>query len=259
MIKFFRHIRQSLIMKNRTGKYFKYAIGEIVLVVIGILIALQINNWNENRKNQVIEIKVLKELLVDLEASFLDLENDISVIKFRIEISENIKTHIHLKKPATDSVLINLFIVSNTTQFSPRISGYENLKSVGLNAITNDTLRKQITDIYEKWFSISVMEGREYDKYDNPTKDLTPLLGKYIIVDMNNSTEINYRESSYKLKTNATKFKNYEQFLEDDFLFSKIQKTIYDRASKISLYELTKSRTKRLIAAINKEIKKLEG
>jgi hypothetical protein len=47
MIKFFRHIRQSLILENKTGKYLKYAIGEIVLVVIGILIALQINNWNE--------------------------------------------------------------------------------------------------------------------------------------------------------------------------------------------------------------------
>tara|TARA_R110001606_G_scaffold393106_2_gene562718 strand:+ start:341 stop:1087 length:747 start_codon:yes stop_codon:yes gene_type:complete len=51
MIKFFRKIRQNLLMENKTGKYFKYAIGEIVLVVIGILIALQINNWNENRQN----------------------------------------------------------------------------------------------------------------------------------------------------------------------------------------------------------------
>ena len=51
MIKFFRKIRQDLLKKNKTGKYLKYAIGEIVLVVIGILIALSINNWNENKKN----------------------------------------------------------------------------------------------------------------------------------------------------------------------------------------------------------------
>ena len=50
MTKFFRKIRQNLLMKNKTEKYFKYAIGEITLVVIGILIALQINNWNKNRK-----------------------------------------------------------------------------------------------------------------------------------------------------------------------------------------------------------------
>ena len=52
MIKFFRKIRYDLMGKNKTGKYFKYAIGEIVLVVIGILIALSINNWNEENKSE---------------------------------------------------------------------------------------------------------------------------------------------------------------------------------------------------------------
>ena len=47
-------------VENKTGKYFKYAIGEIVLVVIGILIALQINNWNENRKLKLIEKAVIE-------------------------------------------------------------------------------------------------------------------------------------------------------------------------------------------------------
>ena len=56
MIKFFRKIRYNLMKHNKTGKYFKYAIGEIVLVVIGILIALSINNWNEQRKNNSYEL-----------------------------------------------------------------------------------------------------------------------------------------------------------------------------------------------------------
>jgi hypothetical protein len=50
MINFFRKIRHKLMVKNKTATYFKYAIGEIVLVVIGILIALSINNWNESKK-----------------------------------------------------------------------------------------------------------------------------------------------------------------------------------------------------------------
>ena len=66
MIKFFRHVRQSLVMENKTGKYFKYAIGEIILVVIGILIALQINNWNEHEKNRRTEIIFLNGILNDI-------------------------------------------------------------------------------------------------------------------------------------------------------------------------------------------------
>lgn len=74
MITFFRKIRQNLLMENKTGKpafapgkYFKYAIGEIVLVVIGILIALQINNWNEQRKADRAENKALVALKKEFE------------------------------------------------------------------------------------------------------------------------------------------------------------------------------------------------
>jgi hypothetical protein len=62
MIKFFRKIRQNLLSEGKTGKYLKYSIGEIVLVVIGILIALSINNWNQNRVNEQKEKLLLLEL-----------------------------------------------------------------------------------------------------------------------------------------------------------------------------------------------------
>jgi len=74
MINFFRKIRQNLLSENKAGKYLKYAIGEIVLVVIGILIALQINNWNERRKIRNAEIEILKNLKTELELNFKDLE-----------------------------------------------------------------------------------------------------------------------------------------------------------------------------------------
>ena len=70
MIKFFRKIRQNLLSEGQTGKYLKYAVGEIILVVLGILIALQINNWNERNKQE----KYIKSLFLGVKQ---DLLNDI--------------------------------------------------------------------------------------------------------------------------------------------------------------------------------------
>jgi hypothetical protein len=77
MIKFFRKIRYDLMEKNKTGKYFKYAIGEIVLVVIGILIALSINNWNEVRKDKIKSYSYLQRLNEDIEIISVDVDNSI--------------------------------------------------------------------------------------------------------------------------------------------------------------------------------------
>ena len=70
MIKLFRHIRKNFLIENKTSKYFKYAVGEIILVVIRILIALSMNNWNEHRKNKIKEQQYLtsfKNLPVDMD------------------------------------------------------------------------------------------------------------------------------------------------------------------------------------------------
>jgi hypothetical protein len=81
MIKFFRKIRQNLLMENKTGKpayrtgrYFKYAVGEIILVVIGILIALQINNWNEKQKSETKTLAVFDELLEELASDIKSIK-----------------------------------------------------------------------------------------------------------------------------------------------------------------------------------------
>ena len=79
MIKFFRHIRKSLISENKMGKYFKYAIGEILLVVIGILIALQINNWNERKKST-------SQLRAQLVAIQNDINSDLNLFGQRKEV-----------------------------------------------------------------------------------------------------------------------------------------------------------------------------
>ncbi len=85
MIKFFRRIRQRLLRKSNFSKYLLYAIGEIILVVIGILIALQINNWNEAIKNAKTEQEFYKEILSDLEKDNIKLEGLTEFYNNRIE------------------------------------------------------------------------------------------------------------------------------------------------------------------------------
>ena len=93
MIKFFRNIRQTLIMENKTSKYVKYAIGEIVLVMIGILLALQVNNWNEARKNHDKKIALLKSLKVEFA---LNLEQLDSVMYYDKLVVESTYWFLHL-------------------------------------------------------------------------------------------------------------------------------------------------------------------
>lgn len=85
MIKFFRKIRQNLILENKTSKYFKYAIGEIILVVIGILIALQINNWNENRKKETLKSEYKIALINDYTKDTIQVNARLLRNNLRIE------------------------------------------------------------------------------------------------------------------------------------------------------------------------------
>ncbi len=74
MIKFFRKIRQNLLSEGKTRNYLKYAFGEILLVMVGILLALQVNNWNEIRKQRIEEIGLLKALKTDIEIKNKNLQ-----------------------------------------------------------------------------------------------------------------------------------------------------------------------------------------
>ena len=93
MIKFFRKIRQNLLSKGETGKYFKYAIGEIILVVIGIVIALQLNNWNELRKNEDEFKAVLQQIFTVIDQDSENLKLIRYQLSEQIEIIDNIVQH----------------------------------------------------------------------------------------------------------------------------------------------------------------------
>ncbi len=149
MIKFFRHIRKTLISENNMGKYLKYAIGEILLVMIGILLALQVNNWNENKKLKKEEINMLKELRKDVAFSVTELDTVIKYNQETVTYLKHIQKHLYEDLPYS-KVLDTAFAYLDIFHipYLPKIS-YETLKVKGMDRLSNDSLKAKIISIYD--------------------------------------------------------------------------------------------------------------
>jgi len=153
MIKFFRHIRKSMIKENKTSKYLLYAIGEIILVVIGILIALQINNWNENRKNNNLEAQYHIRLLEDLKEEKAIME---ATINYSSEVQRHAKKAMNIfENPAKADEnpvenLIDFYQASQIQSPASAKSTYQELIASGqINLITNNSLKTDLIRYYE--------------------------------------------------------------------------------------------------------------
>jgi len=135
--------------QNKTGKYLKYAIGEIVLVVIGILIALQINNWNEYRKVRLNESAILMSLKEELISTLQELKSDLKVQNNYKRSTENVYSYIQNKPKLVDSMYKDFYGITGLESTFPKTSVYKSLISGNIEIIQSDNLRKMITDIYE--------------------------------------------------------------------------------------------------------------
>jgi hypothetical protein len=135
--------------KNKTGKYLKYAIGEIVLVVIGILIALSINNWNEERKS----IQKGREILVDVRENIvfntIIFQKDIETTRKVVNSIDIILNNITVTKIYNDSLGRHLRFASYWEFSRWKSSGYEALVSRGVDIIQSKELQESIIDLYE--------------------------------------------------------------------------------------------------------------
>lgn len=148
MIKFFRKIRQRLLSENKFRRYLIYAIGEIVLIVIGILIALQISNWNQNRLKKSSEIELLKDFQNELTFDLAHIEYNLQQNAKATQAMDILLAHLESDLPYHDSLNVHF---SNTTGivFS-RLNGstFETLKSGNLNLISNKNLRDTLVITY---------------------------------------------------------------------------------------------------------------
>ena len=150
MIKFFRNIRQNLVMENKTGKYFKYAIGEIVLVMIGILLALQVNEWNNQRLAASNEQLFLKNLQSDFKANMVEFNKIYKSSADAYLASNNLLEIIKKGDPISNNTEIEHLIDMIINDFSSLdlTDGAINeiINTGSLNIIKDRKLRKQLSN-----------------------------------------------------------------------------------------------------------------
>ena len=190
MIKFFRKIRYNLMEQNKTGKYIKYAIGEIVLVVIGILIALSINKWNNKVQDAKLSILYYQELL-------LDVENDLEQLIDRINYSERVTNSIYSLIEALQNktyATVNQDTLQYAMNHYYRVAGwqfnlntYKELESSGnLRYIGNSKIRSAITDY------VNSIEGSAIvrERYTEDIVSRAFYIDKYVFTKFKDNNEL---------------------------------------------------------------------
>ncbi|NQY07005.1 MAG: hypothetical protein HRT68_12675 [Flavobacteriaceae bacterium] len=242
-------------MENKTRKYFKYVIGEILLIVTGILIALQINNWNENRKNYNIEQSTLISLKSDLESALVQLNEKILQNKSYKERDSILLDVIHFKKDISEDNFLRLTLDHiYSPGFSPESGTLNEILFTGkMEIIQNRNLRKHISN-WNKFMD----ELKEVDQilthFDLQVK--TPLYSKQIpyrkriIPFLNYNPKINYEFPKSNFEWNSKELlqnKEFENMLSNYIIYSKFQ---YDRLLNI------KENINEMITLINQDINK---
>jgi hypothetical protein len=204
MIKFFRKIRYDLMEKNKTGKYLKYAIGEIILVVIGILIALSINNWNEIHKEGSEELKIISEIQSNLKQSMKEVKSVLHTNETDLTRYISLLNHVEQKLPY--SVALDTAFCRITSWASPYLTytAYESLKSRGSKLVRNDSLRMQIINMYENEMTY-LMKDWDKSEWRDSESVVRPYYAKHFAENLD---EVTAKPNNYDDLINDPEFTN---------------------------------------------------
>ena len=251
MIKIFRKIRYRLMETGKTARYFKYAIGEIILVVIGILIALQINNWNQERINQQRADGYLKSLAEDLKSDIAQYDGNIKSYEEELENSKRLLINDDYKTLETDSIfkLVRGYYQLNRTSTHT----YETIKNAGLiESLGTEEINKALNNYYN--IKVSYYDGLLQWAKDNSVKDQD-------FWSYNNNFESgsirNYGTNSLPFKDSPTKRKNdLITIIESTQGRNHIRNAIIRHEHTLFRVNELKTTTQNLLDLINKEIAK---
>lgn len=233
MIKFFRRIRQKLLDENRFSKYLLYATGEIILVVIGILIALQINNWNENKKVSDSVDKHLQILKQNLNEDIAQLNVLVQNITANYNYSDSLmmqmKTIVPVNKHTT-KYLTNLLLEH---QFRPNTNAMETMTQSNEIPFLETKLQTAILDYYaliestgERELISNTQLQTKYEPYINDN---------YAVVYQKNN-EWNFVKNYYGDDPRPIREFDKEKFLEDKKLEGLIVSRYYQNVELKRFY-----------------------
>jgi len=233
MLKLFRRIRQKLIDEGNLKRYLIYAIGEIVLVVLGILIALQINNWNIERQRINEEKSMLTKLVYSIQSNMNYLER--SQRKDR-EVINSINKLIYVLEnglPYNDSIGYHFHnsIYGDAATFST--SALETIRAKGIDIIKSDSIREMVLDLFDMTYK------KIEDQYQT---DQTSFLNNEASIYMKN----------FRFKGDQAIPKDYESLLKNSEILSLLEWRLEIRQFSLSGKEVGIEKSKKLIKSINK-------
>ena len=169
-----------------------YAIGEILLIFIGITVAIWFNNYNEGQRAKEIEIQSLMEIKNGIDQDLKDISENVSGFRNRVKLFNKLIEHHNNSLPNNDSLQDQLKYLLGETTFLSHTGPYETLKSRGFQTITNDSLRKQIIKYYD--FEHDLLRMYEKDHHDHFSKSLKPLMIKYFDLSSTKMIPLNYNQ-----------------------------------------------------------------
>lgn len=222
MIKFFRTIRKSLLMENKTSKYFKYALGEILLVMVGILLALQVNNWNEGRKVNTIEKQIFVNLLTSLKKDSTEL---VRIIEYQVKSVEQHNriinsTALEITSTISEADISTILheLCDGSFSFFPKYGIYNSIvSSKGLDILKSESIRSKLIDLYD-------YEYKRYESIDKVLDErfdaiLIPFLNREIGFYVNTNFEHNIIEKK-RFENNFSQLQLQCKYLTSQFISS---------------------------------------
>lgn len=261
MIKFFRKIRQKLLSENKFSKYLIYAIGEIILVVIGILIALQINNSNEKSKQGKVEISYLKRLLVDLNKNEILWKDTHTRRKTQVQhIQNTIALNFKKQKDTIDYIKLaeNLKFAVTWNNINPTQDTFSEMLSSGnLDIIKNDSIKIKLIALNNNYTSIvnwdktsetthkRIMEHSEGLYNAKDFAPLSPVFSKYV--------DIKFEKKDFENAMSALK-KSISNMVDNKLVINNLDVLSDNYHRQLSAFKKLESDVRELIDLIALEI-----